>query len=271
MSRLGFQTIAYFHSLMIFTTTTMMNNILKVLPSLLGLLLASQILFAQSEIVINELMAKNTTYAEDEAGQFDDYIELRNNSATNFQNLKDWHLTDTLGILDKWQFPDEATLAPHGYLVIWADEDGSQGDLHCNFKLDGDGEELYLINPDGEIVDQVIFGEQEEDMSYSRIPNGTGDFVIKNGTIGFNNENTSSVDSQFADSFKIYPNPTQNILHIQNLETQSAVIEIFDLLGNRIFNQEMTEGNATCNLSNVSTGMYIITINGIFIDRLVKL
>jgi len=228
-------------------------------------------LFAQSEIVINELMARNTTYAQDEADQFDDYIELRNNSATNFQNLKDWHLTDTLGIIDKWKFPDEATLAPHGYLIIWADEDGGQGDLHCNFKLSGNGEELYLSNPAGEIVDQVIFGEQTEDMSYSRIPNGTGDFVIKDGTIGFNNENTSSVDAEFATSFNIYPNPAQDILYVDNIESKSAVVEIFDIMGNRILLQDVSAGNSTCNLFNMVSGMYNITINGTFIDRLVKL
>lgn len=216
-------------------------------------------------------MARNETYAADEEGQFDDYIELRNNSATNFQNLKDWHLTDTLGIPDKWKFPDEATIEPYGYMVIWADEDGGQGDLHCNFKLSGSGEELYLINPDGDIVDQVIFGEQTIDMSYSRIPNGTGDFEIKAGTIGFNNENTSSIQAQFAQSFNIYPNPTDNIVHIENIESIAATIEIYDIMGNPVFRQDTKGSNSSFNLSNLSSGLYIIAINGIFIDRLVKI
>lgn len=224
-----------------------------------------------TDIVINELMAKNTSYAADEAGQFDDYIELRNNSATNYQNLKDWHLTDTLGILDKWNFPDSTTIAPHGYLVLWADEDGGQGNLHVNFKLDGDGEELYLINPAGEIVDQVIFSDQVEDMSYSRIPNGTGDFVIKNGTIGFNNEHTSSIDSKLADSFKIYPNPVEGVLNIDNLQSNNAELVIYDVMGNQLHSKVISKGNTSINLSNLTSGMYIIAINGIFIDRLVKL
>ena len=155
-------------------------------------------LFSQStDIVINEFMAINTTYAQDEEGQFDDYIEIRNNSATNWKNLKNWTLTDTLGIPDKWTFPDDATLEPHGYLVLWADEDGGQGEFHINFKLDGDGEELYLFDQHGNMVDQIVFGQQVEDMSYSRVPNGTGDFVVKEGTIGFNNEFTSSVEDAF--------------------------------------------------------------------------
>lgn len=238
--------------------------------SLLTLILLSSVAYSQ-EIVINELMARNTTYVADEAGQFDDYIELRNNSATNYQNLKDWHLTDTVGILDKWKFPDEATLTPHGYLIIWADEDGGQGDLHCNFKLSGSGEEIYLIDPSGTIVDQVIFGEQQEDMSYQRLPNGTGDFVIGPGTFGFNNENTSSVESTLVESFKLYPNPTADLLHVDNIESIESYIEIFDLMGNRVFEQKIGNQNTSVQLSKMTSGIYIVTINGVFIDRLVKL
>lgn len=228
-------------------------------------------LSAQSDIVINEMMAKNTTYAADEAGQFDDYIELRNNSATNWKNLKNWTLTDTLGIPDKWTFPDETTIPPHGYLVLWADEDGGQGDLHVNFKLDGDGEELYLYNQHGELVDQIVFGLQLEDMSYSRLPNGTGDFVIKDGTIGFNNGDTSSIETDVEDVVNIYPNPATDILFIDKLHSDKIQIQIFDLIGNKVLNKTITHNTANIDLTNLSKGMYIITINGSLSDRLIKL
>ncbi len=247
------------------------NDVCKTLMFTGFFLMYGQVTAQQNDIVINEFMAINTAYTSDEEGQFDDYIELRNNSATNYQNLKDWHLTDTLGIIDKWKFPDEATLAPHGYLVIWADEDGGQGDLHCNFKLDGDGEELYLVNPNGEIVDQVIFGAQTEDMSFSRIPNGTGDFQIKNGTIGFNNEDLSSINSFYADAFQIYPNPVNEKLNIDNIKGIESFLEIYDMKGNKVFSQIIGSSNTSINLSEMTTGLYYITINGILLDRFVKL
>ena len=229
-------------------------------------------LFSQnSEIVINEFMAKNTTYAQDEAGQFDDYIELRNNSATNYQNLKNWTLTDTLGIPDKWKFPDEATIPPHGYLVLWADEDGGQGDLHVNFKLQGEGEELYLFDPDGVMIDEIIFGEQVEDISYSRIPNGTGDFVMKAGTIGFNNENTSSIEKNLDQQFDIYPNPVSDFLNITKLNQQKAEVLIFDLIGNIILSTVIEQSQSNIDLTTLESGMYIITINGSLSDRLIKI
>ena len=231
-------------------------------------------LFAQtqnSNIVINEFMAKNTTYAQDEAGQFDDYIELRNNSSTDWINLKNWTLTDTLGIPDKWQFPDDATIVPHGYLVLWADEDGGQGDLHVNFKLQGEGEELYLFDQFGNLVDEVIFGEQVEDMSYSRIPNGTGAFTMKEGTIGFNNENSSSTNDNLLNQYKVYPNPTYDVLNIDNLSQQNSQVQIFDLIGNMLLSKEIASTKGDLDLSSLKPGMYIITINGSLIDSLIKL
>lgn len=234
------------------------------------LLLSTPVFSQNTNIVINEFMAKNTTYAPDEAGQFDDYIELRNNSATNYQNLKNWTLTDTLGIPDKWTFPDETTIPPHGYLILWADEDGGQGDLHVNFKLDGEGEELYLFDPSGVMIDGVTFVDQVDDMSYSRIPNGTGDFVIKAGTIGFNNENTSSV-SDLTAGFRIYPNPISDILFLENLNQVDSQVLIFDLIGNKIISQNIGKNNGSIDLAGLSAGMYIITINGILSQRLIKL
>ena len=48
------------------------------------------------------------------------------------------------------------TLAPGEYVIVWADEEPGEGDLHAPFKLDADGEDVYLT--DGAvIIDQVTF------------------------------------------------------------------------------------------------------------------
>jgi len=235
------------------------------------LLLSTLPIFAQNDIVINELMSKNTTYAADENGEFDDYIELRNNSTTNWKNLKNWTLTDTLGIPDKWTFPDSTTIVPEGYLVLWADEDGAQGDLHVNFKLDGDGEELYLFDQNGNLVDEISFANQVEDMSLSRVPNGTGNFVVQVGTIGFSNQSTSSLKNDFIEHYKIYPNPVTDLLYIENLAQENTQIQIFDLIGNRKLRESIGKSHGNIDVSALTPGMYIITINGSLSDRLIKL
>ncbi|MBK8562227.1 MAG: lamin tail domain-containing protein [Saprospiraceae bacterium] len=59
---------------------------------------------AQSNVVINEVMASNVAYITDENGEYEDWIELYNNSGSSV-NLGGWFLSDNPDNLDKWEFP----------------------------------------------------------------------------------------------------------------------------------------------------------------------
>jgi len=48
--------------------------------------------------------------------------------------------------------------------------------LHTSFRLTSAGESLFLVDPGGEIVDEVSFPPQSFDQSYARSPNGSGGF-----------------------------------------------------------------------------------------------
>ena len=133
-------------------------------------------------VVINEIMASNKTTASDEAGDFDDWVELLNNSILPV-TLDGCYLSDNYNNPDKWQLPT-VTLQPGQFLIVWADDDEEQGDFHASFKLSADGEELLLSNADGSPIDYVAFDPQEEDVSYGRSPNGTGAFTTLTPTFG---------------------------------------------------------------------------------------
>ena len=171
-----------------------------------------------SDVVINELMAVNDNTVSDNAGEQDDWIELYNNGSDD-ADLTGHFLSDNEGEFDKWQFPDGTILPAGGYLIIWADDDEEQATadtIHTNFKLSSGGEILTLSNPDGEIIDQVDFGEQEADISYARIPNGTGDFMFRTATFNENNDNsTSSISEVELLDVKIYPNPVRDMLTVE--------------------------------------------------------
>lgn len=126
-------------------------------------------------IVINEFMADNSTTQPDQDGEFDDWIELHNLSDETI-SLKNFHLSDKASNIGKWTFPD-TSIAPHGYLIIWADENGSQVGLHANFKLSASGEAVILSDSTPAVVDSVSFGSQALDISSGRCPDGTGAFV----------------------------------------------------------------------------------------------
>ena len=123
-------------------------------------------------VYINELLASNDTTNVDEAGEFDDWIELYN-AGTELQDIGGLFLTDNADNLTKWMIPDGTEIQPQSFLLFWCDEDQEQGDLHTNFKLSGDGEFLSLVNFDGiTLLDSITFGPQSADISYGRVSDG---------------------------------------------------------------------------------------------------
>jgi len=130
--------------------------------------------YAGPAVLINEFLADNESVNQDEAGEYDDWLELYNGSAVTV-TLDGLHLTDDLSEPTKWQIPTGTVISPGGYLVIWCDRDTGQGPLHADFKLNRDGEEIGLFDSEAHglvPLDWVVFGSQREDVSYGRRPDG---------------------------------------------------------------------------------------------------
>jgi len=124
--------------------------------------------------VINEVMAANSTFAKDLHGDFDDWIEIHNADRATI-DLAGMYLTDDPAEPSQWRFPLNnpalTTIAPGGYIVIWADEDDTGAWLHANFRLNADGDEVHLFDTDGlTCLDSLVFGKQTPDVSYGRYP-----------------------------------------------------------------------------------------------------
>lgn len=145
---------------------------------------------------INEFMASNkTTLADpDEPGAFEDWIEIYNPGDTAV-DLSGMYLTDNLANPTKWQAPQGVTIPAGGFLLLWADNDTSQGPTHTNFQLDADGEEIALFHTDGAtLIDSVTFGKQEADAPYGRIPDGGDKWAtLSRATAGASNSGAVEV------------------------------------------------------------------------------
>jgi CotH kinase protein/Lamin Tail Domain/FlgD Ig-like domain len=141
---------------------------------LLILTLSVSVYHAQ-DVVINEFLASNSTIAADQEGEYDDWVELYNNSTVEI-DLSGWYLTDTEEVQDKWTFP-ALTIQPGEYLIIWTDNDEEQGSDHANFKLSMSGEEIVLSDAGLNVIDQISFGAQLTDISMGRFPDATGEFT----------------------------------------------------------------------------------------------
>jgi hypothetical protein len=128
-------------------------------------------------LAINELMAVNNRTIKDPQGTFEDWIELVN-TGNEEVDLSGMYLSDDKAKLRKWKFPSGTKLAPGGYLIIWADEDGkAKPDLHANFKLSKTGEGVWLSDSDdrgGAALDSVEFSSQRADVAFGRYPDAKG-------------------------------------------------------------------------------------------------
>ena len=102
-------------------------------------------------------------------------------------------------------FHREQSSAANGYLIIWADNDTTEAGLHANFKLSSEGEDALISNPEKTIIDKVTFPAQSLELSYSRVPNGTGEFKWQAPTFNRSNNTkyTFSINSLSQSSFKL--------------------------------------------------------------------
>ncbi len=225
------------------------------------------------EIVINEFMANNKTTVSDISGEYDDWIELFNKGDETI-DLSGYHLSDDEDELDKWTFPDEYVIEPNEYIIIWADDDEDQAtdnEMHCNFKLSADGEILILSNSNGEIVDHIEFEEQQQDVSFARIPNGVGNFQFNDATFKFNNEGTTQTDdSNSSNTFlSIYPNPATDQIQI-NMEDKfdhEYLLTMFTPTGEKALSKKISAFNTPIDVSNLSRGIYFVCLQSINKDK----
>ena len=69
--------------------------------------------------MINEYSAANCDNDGGDCGDYDDWIEIFNNSSEAI-DLQGYYLSDKIGNLTKWQFPEELIINPNSHIVIYA-------------------------------------------------------------------------------------------------------------------------------------------------------
>lgn len=226
---------------------------------------------AIGDLVINEIMADNESVVSDQDGEFDDWLELYNNSNTTL-SLDGLYLSDDPTDLMTWEFPNGLTIAPGEYLIVWCDKDLSQTGLHADIKFSSGGESAILSYSDGTIIEDITFGAQEVDQSYSRFPNGTGPFIIKVPTHGFNNDSQLAVASYAKEiELKYYPNPTSSVLNIENTEGNINTVKVVSMLGRVLFESEYNNVKSIqVDMSAFSKGTYFVTVNESEVIKILK-
>ncbi|MCB0546943.1 MAG: CotH kinase family protein [Phaeodactylibacter sp.] len=218
---------------------------------------------SSAPLAINEFMASNDRTIADEAGEYEDWVEIYN-YGTEAVYLGNRYLSDNPDNPTKWQFPDIWIQAGE-FILIWCDDDADQGQLHATYKLDADGEYIGIFDEAANnfaLIDGLEFGEQVTDQAIGRLPNGTGNFQVVHPTPGASNQPLSSVAGKDSvQGISVYPNPFRETV---TLEAKGAGVFQFRL--SNALGQSIQEGNGwrgqplELDLSGLPAGLYLISV-----------
>lgn len=117
----------------------------------------------------------------------------------------------------------------------------------------GNFDNIYdiAIQPDGKIIFAGSF------LFY--------DNVILNNIVRVNGSTLTSISKKYKSqiNISIFPNPAKQIVNIklENLDKESAIIKIHNLLGETILEERTSSDNISLNLNNINSGVYFVTVS----------
>jgi hypothetical protein len=236
------------------------------------------------QVFINEILASNVNETMDEAGEYEDWIEIYNGGA-NKVDLAGLLLSDAWPASDPWVFPldrpDATTLESHDFMVLFADGEPEEGPLHTSFKLSRTGEQVVLsqiVGPDTVIVDRLEFGIQARNKTYGRYPDGSSALeYLAIPTPWASNIMTPTGPEQghWPDDeesmISVYPVPTSGYLYLKlhpvwvaenRRANQDLIISIYNISGNVVQSSEhhLSNGLVQLDMTGYPVGLYLVRI-----------
>ncbi len=127
-------------------------------------------------VVVNEVSASNSVFVN-EYWKRNDWIELYN-TTDDIIDIEGMFLSDNINNPYKYQITSEGTeastlIAPHGYLVVWADKLSPFTQLHSSFSLANDDDEVVILTAeDSSWADTLIYVAHIGEESVGRYPDG---------------------------------------------------------------------------------------------------
>lgn len=212
-----------------------------------------------SPLVINEFLAINISVNPDSAGDFDDWLEIYNPTGETIP-LTGLYLTDNFDRPTKWAFPD-TSIEPGGFVIVWCDNEVTEGWMHASFQISGEGEELGLYHRDMVTpIDAITFGEQQADFSYGRWPDGSENWdscipspgganvFVLDYPGGVSLPQEFSLEPNFPNPF----NPT-TVIRFTIPKLSRVLLRVYDVLGREV---------ATLQNGMVKAGYHQVNFNG---------
>ncbi|HLP14448.1 MAG TPA: CotH kinase family protein [Flavobacteriales bacterium] len=212
----------------------------------------------EGDVVINEIMPSNSLTAQDAGGDYDDWVELYNNTSTNI-SLENVYFSDDYSNPLKSLCKSGTVIGPNDYLIVWLDQDTTQPGIHANFKLSASGEQFMLSYASGVVLDSTTFGAMSADQSVQRCPNGTGPFATYT-TATYASENcfVGIHEPARESTISIYPNPANNFVNIV-AQTEFEEVTILNAFGQNVINLKTSPlRSIAVNTNELPNGIYFV-------------
>jgi hypothetical protein len=216
-------------------------------------------------IYINEAMAKNESTITDDAGEFEDWVELYY-AGSEPLFLGDKYLSDNPDNPTKWKF-NNTMIYPNQFRVVWLDNDVDEGLYHANFKLSSAGEFIGIFHNEAHghsLINGFEFGIQTADISYGRIPDGTGLLVLMDPTPGASNTPAATVEPVNDIKTIIQPNPfkDQFLVSFEDQINRRIRWKLTDALGKETIRSAswLSTNSFPIRTDNQESGIYFLTV-----------
>lgn len=138
-------------------------------------------------LVINEAMSVNDTYLKQKDGKCYDWVELKNISENDI-NLSDYYLTDKLSKM-KCRLPNVKLKSGGLFLIICSSKESYSNSeyYHANFSLSSSGENIYILDSNGLLLDAAHLENIPYGSSYGRMEAQNGFYYFTKPTPGKEN------------------------------------------------------------------------------------
>ena len=134
---------------------------------------------------ISEIVADNISGLTDERGGRADWVEIRNTSSNTISLAGVTLGPKIFGDGERMTFTNRPSIGPGEHIVIYADGNPSQGQLHAPFRLNRLGEQLALTGTTAAgarfVIDAVTYGPQSANSALARLGQG-GPWIVGSPT-----------------------------------------------------------------------------------------
>ena len=239
---------------------------------------------AVGSVIITEVMQNPNAVADNLGEWFEVY-----NTTANPINLQGWEFVDDNNASEMFTVTTSLVIQPNSYLLFANNGDSTTNGglptpdyVYSDFYL-GNSSDGIIIRCAANDIDSVVWdnGNTFPDptgASMALDPTkldatsndvganwheetvntyGAGDF----GTPGAANSPAAAISDNELEGFNVYPNPVQNVLYVNTLNNNNKTIELFSVIGKRVYANKTTDTNFTVNVAKFNTGLYILKVS----------